>query len=104
MRWYHFVSYFFGAAFLTNAVPHFVNGVSGNSFQSPFATPPGVGLSSAMVNIAWASINLGLGWLLLAKVGSFDVRKPSHAVVAFLGVVGMGVLGAHSFAPLHGGL
>jgi len=29
MRWYFLVAYFFGGAFLVNAVPHFVNGVSG---------------------------------------------------------------------------
>lgn len=34
MRWYFFVSYFFGGAFLVNAVPHFVNGVSGRSFPT----------------------------------------------------------------------
>jgi hypothetical protein len=32
--------------FLTNAVPHFVSGVMGYPFQSPFANPPGEGLSS----------------------------------------------------------
>jgi len=28
MRWYHYVAWFFGAAFLTNAIPHFVMGVA----------------------------------------------------------------------------
>lgn len=46
MRWYHYVAYFFGGAFLANFVPHFVNGVSGNPFQSPFASPPGAGHTS----------------------------------------------------------
>jgi len=41
MRWYFFVAYFFAGAFLVNAVPHFVNGVSGRSFPTPFASPPG---------------------------------------------------------------
>ena len=43
MRWYHYIAYFFGGAFLANAIPHFVNGVSGRPFQSPFASPPGEG-------------------------------------------------------------
>ncbi len=55
MRWYHYVAYFFGGAFLANAVPHFVNGVSGNPFQSPFASPPGEGLSSSTVNVLWGT-------------------------------------------------
>jgi hypothetical protein len=53
MRWNHYISYFFGGAFLTNAIPHFMMGVTGHPFQSPFATPPGEGLSSAMVNVLW---------------------------------------------------
>ena len=40
MNWLHDISYFFGGAFLTNAVPHFVSGVMGRPFQSPFAKPP----------------------------------------------------------------
>jgi len=43
MRWYHYVAYFFGGAFLANALPHLGNGISGHAFQSPFASPPGVG-------------------------------------------------------------
>jgi hypothetical protein len=39
----HYLSYFFGGVFLTNAVPHFVSGVMGRPFQSPFAKPPGQG-------------------------------------------------------------
>jgi len=32
MRWYHYMAYFFGDAFLVSSVPHFTNGVSGRSF------------------------------------------------------------------------
>jgi hypothetical protein len=41
MEWLHLVSWCFAGAFLTNAVPHFVSGVMGRPFQSPFAKPPG---------------------------------------------------------------
>ena len=41
MCWYHYIAYFFGGAFLANAIPHFVSGVMGHPFQSPFAKPPG---------------------------------------------------------------
>jgi len=54
MRWYHFIAYFFGGTFLINSVPHLVAGVSGNPFQTPFASPPGEGLSSSTVNVLWA--------------------------------------------------
>jgi hypothetical protein len=47
MKWYHAVAYFFGGMFLINAVPHLVTGVCGRPLQSPFASPPGQGLSSS---------------------------------------------------------
>ena len=50
-RWYHLIAWFFGGAFLTNAVPHLVSGVSGSPLQTPFASPPGVGLSCSTVNV-----------------------------------------------------
>ncbi len=43
MLWYVYVAHIFAGAFLINAVPHLVNGLSGRSFPSPFASPPGVG-------------------------------------------------------------
>jgi len=55
MRWNHYISYFFGGAFLANAIPHLVSGVTGHPFQSPFAHPPGQGLSSATVNVLWGA-------------------------------------------------
>src|SRR5215831_2201537 len=40
MTWYLGVAYFFGGAFVANAVPHLIVGVSGGALQSPFASPP----------------------------------------------------------------
>src|SRR6202041_1348129 len=78
MRWYHYVAYFFGGAFLANAVPHFVSGVTGHPFQSPFASPPGEGLSSSTVNVLWGFFNLVVGYLLVCRVGSFELRNTKH--------------------------
>ena len=61
MHWYHFVAYFFGGAFLANSLPHLSNGISGRPFQSPFASPPGKGLSSSTVNVLWGFFNLAVG-------------------------------------------
>ena len=58
MYWYDYLAYFFGGAFLANALPHLMNGVSGRSFQSPFAKPPGEGLSSPTVNVFGAFLTL----------------------------------------------
>jgi hypothetical protein len=60
MRWYHYIACVFGGAFLANTVPRFVNGISGNDFQSPFALPRGEGLSSSTVNVLWGLFNLAV--------------------------------------------
>jgi hypothetical protein len=104
MRWYHYISYFFGGAFLANALPHLGNGISGHAFQSPFASPPGVGLSSSVVNVAWGLFNLAVGYLLVCRVGSFDLRKTLHVLVLGAGVLLMALNCAHYFGRLHGGL
>jgi hypothetical protein len=104
MRWYHYVSYFWGGAFLANAVPHFVSGVTGHPFQSPFASPPGEGLSSAMVNVLWGSFNLAMAYLLLCRVGKFDLRQTRHVLVAGLGALLMAVMLAHAFGKFYGGV
>jgi hypothetical protein len=104
MRWYHYISYFFGGVFLANALPHLSNGISGHAFQSPFATPPGVGLSSSVVNVAWGLFNLSIGYMLVCRVGSFDLRKTLHVLVLGAGILVMSLNLAHYFGALHGGL
>lgn len=104
MRWYHDVAYFFGGMFLTNAVPHLVNGVSGRPMQTPFASPPGQGLSSALVNVLWGMANLVAGYLLVSRVGRFDLRRNRHALLLGLGVFTMALMLARTFAKFYGGL
>jgi hypothetical protein len=99
----HLVSYFFGAAFLTNAVPHFVSGVRGEPFQSPFAKPPGQGLSSSAVNVIWGFLNIIVGYLLVCRVGDFGLRSTADVVAFGLGILAMGLLLARQFGRLHGG-
>ena len=65
MMFLHDLAYFFGGAFLSNAVPHYVSGVMGRPFQSPFAKPPGKGLSSSTVNVLWGFANIAIGYWLV---------------------------------------
>jgi hypothetical protein len=104
MRWYHYLSYFFGGMFLANALPHLGNGISGHAFQSPFASPPGVGLSSSTVNVLWGLFNLAVAYLLVCRVGSFNLRKTLHVLVLGAGIVVQSIILARIFGPLHGGL
>ena len=103
MEWAHDVAYAFGGAFLTNAIPHFVSGVMGKAFQSPFAKPPGQGFSSSTVNVLWGFLNAVVGYGLLARVGTFDLRSTEPVVAAGLGVLLMGLLSARMFGRFNGG-
>jgi len=104
MRWYHYLSYFFGGVFLVNAIPHFVSGVMGHPFQSPFASPPGEGLSSAVVNVVWGALNVTMGYLLICRVGNFQLRRTKHALILGLGAKVMAIMLALTFGKFYGGL
>ena len=104
MRWYHYLAYFFAGAFLANAIPHLGNGMSGNAFQSPFASPPGVGLSSSTVNVLWGFVNLAVGYLLVCRVGAFELRKTQHMLAFGAGILIVAITLARTFGRLHGGL
>jgi hypothetical protein len=104
MRWYHYVAWFFGGAFLANTLPHLINGISGNAFQSPFASPPGKGLSSSTVNVLWGSFNLLVAYLLIRCVGSFNLRETLDVLVFGAGFLLMSLMLARAFGRFHGGL
>jgi hypothetical protein len=104
MQWSHYISYFFGGAFLTNAIPHFVSGTMGRPFQSPFASPPGQGLSSSTVNVLWGGFNIAMGYLLVCRVGAFDLRCTSHAITFGTGTLLIAVFSARNFGRFNGGV
>jgi hypothetical protein len=87
MPWYIYPLQFISGLFLANGVPHFVQGISGHWFQSPFASPPGVGESSPLVNVLWGSLNLAVGFALLWAFAP----KGSEVVGEWI-IVGLGVL------------
>ena len=91
MNWYHYIACLFAGAFLANFVPHFVQGISGHSFPSPFSNPPGEGLSSPTINVVWGLINLIIGYILL-RVGKVSSRSRWNLLIFFLGIVGMSIL------------
>jgi hypothetical protein len=103
MKWDYYLSYFFGGAFLIHAIPHLVSGVTGHPFQSPFASPPGEGLSNANVNVLWGSLNLVFAYLCLARVGKFDLRDDRHVLTAGLGFPLFVLLLAKAFGRFYGG-
>ena len=103
MPWIDLTSYFFGGVFLANAVPHVVNGTMGRPFQSPFAKPPGTGLSSSTVNVFWGFFNLFIGYLLVCRVGHFNLLDVGDAVAIGLGGLLISLFSARHFGRFHGG-
>lgn len=102
MVWYAYLAYFGAGALLANAVPHFVSGISGSRFQSPFASPPGVGESSPLVNVLWGVTNLIVGWVLLFGVGEFAIGLTRDCLMVLLGALVTGVLLAVHFGRVRG--
>jgi deazaflavin-dependent oxidoreductase (nitroreductase family) len=89
-----------GAALLVNAVPHGVSAVQGKPFPSPFADPPGAGMSAPPVNVAWSALNAVAGGLLLRR----GIRTPAEWVAASVAAVAMAFILAFHFGDvLRGG-
>jgi hypothetical protein len=103
MDWLNLIWFFFGGVFLCNAIPHVVSGLMGHPFQSPFAKPPGRGLSSSTVNVAWGVLNLAVAYILICRVGDLSLRSTADAVTLGLGFLLVGLLLARHFGRFHGG-
>ncbi|MFY9805473.1 MAG: hypothetical protein WA211_01345 [Candidatus Acidiferrales bacterium] len=102
MPWYTYLAYFFAGAFLVNAVPHFVSGVTGRRFPSPFAKPPGKGESSPVVNVLWGTLNFVIAYLLVTRVGEFHLRRTPCALALAAGGLVMGIQLASWFGQAYG--
>jgi hypothetical protein len=103
MPWPIYLSYFFGGAFLANAIPHFVSGLMGKPFQSPFAKQPGQGLSSSSVNVLWGFFNIVIGYVLVCRVGTFDLRDTGDVAAFGAGAFALALLSARLFGRFNGG-
>ena len=103
MRWYVYVAYFFGGAFLVNVLPHLINGLSGRPFPTPFASPPGQGESPALVNVLWAALNLVIAYLLISRVGVFEYRRTRDVLLIGAGGLLMAVMLSQAFGSIYGG-
>jgi hypothetical protein len=97
MNWYNYIACFFAGTFLANVVPHFVHGISGDRFPTPFARPPGKGLSSPTVNVVWALLNVVVGYILF-QVGKVSSGDNLALVIFFAGIVVISVMASVSFA------
>ena len=103
MPWASYLACFFGSAFLANAVPHFVAGVLGRPFQSPFAKPPGEGLSSSTVNVLWGWFNAVIGYVLVVRIHTLDWHANGDVIAFGAGSLLMALMLARHFGKFYGG-
>ena len=96
-----YLAYFAAGLFLANGIPHFINGVSGQKFQSPFANPPGIGESSPMVNVIWGLANLILGYILAFGVGEFKAGLSLDVLIMMAGFCIMAIVLAWHFGRVR---
>ena len=97
IQWYHFIAAFFAGVFLANAVPHFVHGISGDKFPTPFAKPHGKGLSSPKINAIWALVNLVIGYFLY-QAGHLSTNNKPIVLTFFIGVAVISLWLANTFS------
>ncbi len=102
MEWYAYLAYFFAGAFLANGVPHFVSGITGKRFQSPFASPPGVGESSPVVNVIWGLVIFFAGYGLIFGVTEFCIVFTREVLMVAIGAVVAAVFLAGYFGRIRG--
>ena len=86
----HYVACFSAGLFVCNAIPHLTSGLRGEPLPSPFAKPPGVGNSSAMVNFLWGTSNLISG-VILMSLGSLVLGLNRESAVFGIAFVILGV-------------
>jgi len=102
MPWRDVLAYLFGGMFLANFCPHFIAGMSGVRFSTPFATPPFRGLSSPVVNVLYALFNLAISYTLLVVIGSLDLQHVPHVAVSAAGFGLASIALARSVTKLRG--
>lgn len=100
MNWSNYLACFFSGMFLANAVPHFVYGICGDRFPTPFAKPPGKGLSSPILNVVWALLNFVVGYLLF-RVSHVASAEVVPLLIFFAGIAAMSVMLSVNFASKH---
>ncbi len=93
MTWWFYIVAIPAALLLVNGVPHFVQGISGRRFTTPFSGGPGTE-DTPIANVLWGSSNLIVGGALLWLIrdGLSELWLVAELVV--IGVAGATLLAA----------
>ncbi len=100
MEWLPYLADFFTGVFFTNAVPHFVNGISGNRFPTVFSKPRGIGLSGPVTNIVWALVNLNVCYMI-SRHANFSYADRWSFYAFFTAVCIVSILLSRRFKKKH---
>ena len=98
----HLIADFFAGAFLCNAIPHLVSGLLGKPFPSPFAQPPGRGLSSPVVNFLWGFLNFVIA-LALLSIAHIEIGLNTPLISFLAGFFLLGLMCASHFGKVQAG-
>jgi hypothetical protein len=61
-------------------------------------------VSTAPLNVCWGAANFLFAYLLLVRVGKFEIRSWRHVLVAAAGGLAMALMLARHFGRFYGGL
>jgi hypothetical protein len=86
--WQLYVYSFLAGIIGANGVPHFVRGISGKKYQTPFGKN-----SSAIVNVTWGWVNFVVAGMLVYSSGFHAHILRAFALIA-LGALVTGVISA----------
>ncbi len=97
-----YIAHFFGGVFLANGIPHFVSGVCGRPFRTPFVRIHGGGVSSATLNVFWGWLNLLVAYLLFIDVGPLYLGSLPDTIASAAGLLLTGLALSRIFAGERG--
>jgi len=92
MKWYGYLGYFLVGAFLVNSIPHLVQGITGQEFQTPFGA-----LSLPIVNVVWGFINLAVGYSIATILGGLSFAFDRRVGMTALGFLATAIMLAYAF-------
>jgi len=104
MNWLWLVSYFFAAVFCGKRHPSLCRRHDRTPlFKVPLRNRPAKGSPRQPLTFFGDSSNAVVGYLLLARVGSFDPRATSHILAFGVGALLISISLARHFGQFYGG-
>lgn len=97
-----FIAHFSFSVFFINGLPHYLHGLIGKRFPTPFANPPGKGESSPVTNILWAAINFSVAALIVYVTPEFALINLVKGVALASGGLFTSAFLATYFGKIYG--